>query len=380
MNPNELPSVSQRLVEMANDASIDAIIILDGHKIISWNNSASMIYGISRDEAIDQEILNVLPLLHDDAESLKALENADKGFKSFLPANPAQMLRIHVETHIIPLKNDQQQIEGVLIIAHDVSHRIIAEQRLQYLNTELQRKLRQLKTNAKDMSAFTSVISNDIKLPIRKIYTGIEQLITNEASKLSNGARAFFRRSQSSINRMGLQLDSLLTIAELNLAEKSTTIIDVEEVLQGLLVQLNERISFANAVVTTGELCKIKTHRNQLELLLFHLIDNALKFNKEEVKKIHITCQETSLDDDSSALPLQGTFNKLTVSDNGIGFSPEDQEQIFQLFFTIHEKEYRGNGIGLAIVRKIMESNEGFVRAYGKPGDGSIFECFFPAW
>jgi signal transduction histidine kinase len=73
-------------------------------------------------------------------------------------------------------------------------------------------------------------------------------------------------------------------------------------------------------------------------------------------------------------------FDRIEVRDNGIGFEPEEGERIFNLFERLHNCEtYTGTGIGLAICRRIMDHNRGFIRAHGSPGEGAVFEIFFRA-
>lgn len=379
MNLNESAPVSNRLIRMANDAHVDAIIILDmNQRIVFLNNAAESIFRVTSENVVGQSFYELSDLLSDDKEITTAINNAIAGERTHIPANPKVGYRANIEHNILPLRDNGEPTEGILILAHKVVASPDSEGRFQQLNAELEKRVAQLRVNARDMAKFTTVISEEIKAPIRKIYTGIEYIIVHEAAKLSNNARAFFRRTQSSVNKMSLQLDNLLTIAELSTSEKASTVIDVDDVLKEQLSHLDERITAANAVITTGDLCEIRAHYKQIGLLLFHLIDNAIKFNKSPQKLIHITCDKIKLPAGERGAYTEKEYFRLSVSDNGIGFPQEQEEKIFELFTTLNENDYPGSGTGLAVVRKIVESNDGFVKATGIIGQGSIIECYFP--
>jgi PAS domain S-box-containing protein len=202
------------LATLLNDCSIDAIIALDkNYTIIAWNAASEKIYGTSKNDALGRSVFDVIESLKGDPESVDAIKQALNGSKRFVPASKQFKHRSHAENHYIPLIKNNNVVLGVMNIVHDVAHRIKAEQQLQYLNEELEKRYRQLQATSQELATFTYITSNKIKEPIRQAYTGIEHLITVEASHLSNSGKATFRRMQTSLTRMDLLLDDILSIA-----------------------------------------------------------------------------------------------------------------------------------------------------------------------
>ena len=196
--------------------------------------------------------------LENDRETVNAINNALKGHKTFVPASRLQTHRKHSENHYIPLTdNDNNIIIGVMNIVHDVAHRIKAERELQRLNEELKKQYKQLKATADELASFTYITSNKIKEPIRNIYTGVEHLIKVEASRLTDSGKATFRRMQSSLSRMDLLLDDILSIAQISILEKSSTLVDLTELVKEVSQEIKSKFD-TNPVIKIGELCVIQ--------------------------------------------------------------------------------------------------------------------------
>lgn len=160
------------LATLLNDYSIDAIIAIDKNYIITaWNAAAEKIYGTSKNEALGRSVFDVIESLKDDPETIDAIKQALKGSKRFVPASKQFKHRCHAENHCIPLNKNNNPVLGVMNIVHDVAHRIKAEQQLQYLNEELEKRYRQLEAASQELATFTYITSNKIKEPIRQVYT-----------------------------------------------------------------------------------------------------------------------------------------------------------------------------------------------------------------
>jgi len=366
------------LTEILNDHSIDAIIAIDtAYNVIAWNKTASMIYGVPKQQAIGKPISELIPSVKQDEETFKAINQALNGQATFISASKLFTHRQHKENHFIPLKNNDGVLIGAMDIVHDVAHRIKAEQQLQHLNEELERKIRQLKITSDELASFTYITSSKIKEPIRQIYTGVEHLIKLEAGHLSDSGRASFRRMQSSLNRMDLLLDDVLGLAQISILQKPETRVDLGEVINEVTERIKTGEKKVNIVI--DELCEISGHKNYLHLLFYNLFQNAVKFNENDVAEIKVTCEKIVLNEVNEKF-VETEYYRVTVADNGIGFDMSDAEKIFNMFEKLQAPgKYKGSGTGLAIVRKIMDAHNGFIRAESIPGKGSAFHCYFPA-
>jgi signal transduction histidine kinase len=116
----------------------------------------------------------------------------------------------------------------------------------------------------------------------------------------------------------------------------------------------------------------IQGYRRQIQQLFQNLLSNALKYSKADVPpQILITAGHSERGGK--------LYHTIKVSDNGIGFEPEYADKIFQMFTRLHGKaEYSGTGVGLSIVKKVVENHDGFIEVENEPGEGSTFEIYLP--
>jgi signal transduction histidine kinase len=109
-----------------------------------------------------------------------------------------------------------------------------------------------------------------------------------------------------------------------------------------------------------------------LQQLLQNLISNAVKYSKDDVPpEIRITSDQSQ---------RHGRlYHSIKISDNGIGFEPEYADKIFQMFTRLHgNAEYSGTGVGLSIVKKVVENHDGLIEVESNPGEGSTFKVYLP--
>jgi signal transduction histidine kinase len=144
-------------------------------------------------------------------------------------------------------------------------------------------------------------------------------------------------------------------------------------------VQIQEK----QAKVNVSQLPVVRGYRRQLQQMFQNLVSNALKYSKPgEVPVITITSRQVSGVDSGLNVPSglwNNQFHLIEVTDNGIGFDQQDAERIFNMFTRLHGKyEYAGTGVGLSIVKKVVENHNGYIRASSTPGKGSTFSILLP--
>ena len=158
--------------------------------------------------------------------------------------------------------------------------------------------------------------------------------------------------------------------------------VNLNETVRQVLVYLELEIEQRKASIVIDALPTIRGHRRQLQQLFQNLISNGIKFKKPaELPNVDIRCTITGYDQ-PTPIDLQKRsqlFYLIEVKDNGIGFNPEDAERIFTVFTRLHRiPEQAGTGIGLSIVRKVVENHGGYVWAESKPDVGANFKIMFP--
>ncbi|WP_276133956.1 ATP-binding protein [Polluticoccus soli] len=370
------------LADMINDASIDQVLAFDTQmQVISWNKTCEQFSGISKNEIMGRNLIEFFPEINNHEEVIKAIDMAMRGFKTFVPAGKGSYGGGYFESHFIPLKDDRGEVFGVMNIKHDVSHRIKAENELKNLNKALVRKNKELKQTNADLLTFTHVTSHDLKEPLRKIYTFVEMILTEDGRQLSEKSKGYFKRIQSSAQRMGLLTDDLLTFAQVNDDDTEREETDLNQLLQHAKVQLDNVIARKKAIIESGELPNVTGNAKLLTQMMVSIISNALKF-QEEGSVPHIVINATIANGIDLKHPdaLDGTnYHRISFKDNGIGFDSKYTNKIFQMFQRLHSSsKYFGTGIGLALCQKILDKHNGFITVESEPGKGSTFNVFLP--
>ncbi|WP_303463160.1 PAS domain S-box protein [Tamlana sp. 1_MG-2023] len=255
------------------------------------------------------------------------------------------------------------------------------EKLVQQRTKELQEKNIDLEKINKELQSFTYISSHDLQEPLRKIQILSSQIIEREEHNLSERVKDKFNRMQRAAHRMQTLIQDLLLYSRTDIQERKFESIDLKIIIEEVQEDLRESIKLKNATFHLGEMCEIKVINFQFRQLLLNLISNSLKFSKEGVPpEISITCQTVTGKEinigNSSAVK---TYHHISVLDNGIGFDPKYSNKIFEVFQRLHGKEkYIGTGIGLAIVKKIVENHKGAITATGALGKGARFDIYIP--
>jgi PAS domain S-box-containing protein len=369
------------ITEMLIDSSIDRVMAIDlNWNIIAWNHTSEMASGIDRQNVIGKKLTDLFPQILNDQEMMEAIVMAFKGRKSFLPSVTNSFNRHYSENHFIPLKDQHEQVIGVMNIIHDVAHRIKVEKQLQKLNMALEKRYTQLEKANNELATFTYITSRDIKEPMKHVYTSLELLIKKEGATLSNMSKGNLRRIQGSLNKMNLLIDDITAVSGISTKSEPLTSVDLEEILVDTTAVLRNKINETKAVIESATLPVMKGYKNMLEYLFVHLLDNALKFHDENTSpRIIINCKQVTGENEKKKELLQEkVYLKISFQDNGIGFNPEYSERIFNLFEKLNDRKYHGSGVGLTIARKIVEAHDGVIDAVARPEGGAVFNCYFP--
>ena len=186
---------------------------------------------------------------------------------------------------------------------------------------------------------------------------------------------------QIAAGRMQKLIQDLLAFSRLNIAEREFENTDLNVIVEEVKTELKEIISEKHAIVEATELCEVHIIPFQFRQLMYNLLSNALKFSKPEHPP-HIIIKSKVEKGNTVAnkkLLVDQTYCHITVFDNGIGFDPQYKDRIFELFQRLHGKEeYAGTGVGLAIVKKIVENHNGSITVESQLDNGATFNIYIP--
>jgi PAS domain S-box-containing protein len=264
---------------------------------------------------------------------------------------------IHIFTDVTPIKEAQLQLEHTI---------------------------EELKRSNANLEEFAYAASHDLKEPIRKIRTFSDRLKSRIQPKLLDDDQHYFERMEKATARMQSLIDDLLAYSHVSASDVYSGEIDLNKKVTNVLEDLDELIADKQAVIVRDPLPTIKGNRRQLQQLFQNLLANSLKFSKPGVSaRIHISAdvvsgQQIKLPDLTEEYKNK-SYHLIQISDNGIGFEQEYADKIFKMFQRLHQRdEYEGTGIGLAIVRKVVENHKGFITAESEPGNGATFKVYLP--
>jgi signal transduction histidine kinase len=266
---------------------------------------------------------------------------------------------------------------------------IIANKELAFQNEEKEKRAAELIIANKELLAFTYISSHDLQEPLRKIQTFVTIILENENQNLSEKGKYNFQRMQLAANRMQQLIDDLLAFSRINTTDHSFEKTDLNIIIEEVKNELRDTINEKQATIEIKELCPVNIIAFQFRQLMNNLISNALKFSNPAIPSHIIICSRTekgsNLNNQNTALPAgvlsaEKNYCHIAVSDNGIGFEPHFSERIFGVFQKLHSKEvYAGTGIGLAIVKKIVENHKGLITATSELNKGATFDIYIPA-
>lgn len=242
------------------------------------------------------------------------------------------------------------------------------EARVRERTEELQNAVTALKRSNQDLEQFAHAASHDLKEPLRKIGSFLELLERDYGGKLGDRAKEWILHAVSGAHRLGALIDDLLAYSRVGRADEPAQRVALERVLTAVLGDLDQAIREAGAIVEVGELPVVSGVPPQMRQLLQNLVSNAVKFRGERSPRVRIGATR------------DGPWWIITVADNGIGIHPAYFESIFGMFKRLHPASvYPGTGVGLALVKRIVERHGGTIGVSSVPGEGSTFSIRLPA-
>lgn len=288
------------------------------------------------------------------------------------------------------LSGEKGTFAGYISSAIDITERKQAQQQLeasesQYrqLATDLEERVRlrtrDLERSNLDLMQFASVASHDLKEPLRKVQTFGTRLQELLADRLNEEETDLFRRMVNATIRMQALITDVLRLSKFSDPTIRFESVNLNTVVDQIRDDLELPIREQGADLIVGHLPTVEAVAGQMHQLLLNLISNALKFQADKTPQICLELVPIT-DEVIRQLGLPSpNYVVIAISDNGIGFDPKYKDRIFGMFQRLHGKhQYAGTGIGLTIVKKIVENHGGAIDVQSEPGQGTTFWVALP--
>lgn len=267
------------------------------------------------------------------------------------------------------IKDKDGSAKTIIGIVQDIhEHKEFQEE----LKKQVASRTNELTRSNSDLMHFASVVSHDLREPLRKIKIFNTLLRNDIEDNVNEKSKKYLHKVSQSAQRMENIIEGILTYSTLDKTLQVIETINLNEVIEDIKIDLELIIREKGAILITSDLPQIQGAPILINQLFYNLIQNALKFSKaDQPPRVIIT---------NSIITSDGhDFVQIKIKDNGIGIDAEFAEKIFKAFERLHSKDqYEGNGLGLALCRKIAERHNGKISAAGEKDNGAEFTVTLP--
>lgn len=252
-----------------------------------------------------------------------------------------------------------------LVLGFAVFERKEVEEAIGKLNKDLQTRAAELEASYRDMESFSSSASHDLRSPLIKIHTLSRILLKDYADTLDDNGGQLLNVIQENAKKMEQLINDLLAFSRVSTQEIQTSEIDMGALTQEVFQELKSATGNRRVHLEMNDLPPASCDRSMMRQVFANLLSNAIKYT--EPKEIAII---------EVGGIIEGNETIYYVKDNGVGFDMEHADKLFNIFQRLHShEEFEGTGIGLVIVKRIVEKHGGRVWAEGMPKEGAKF-CF----
>lgn len=356
------------------EVSMDAIFINNNNKINYINRAGLILFGAEKPEQIVGK--SPYDIFHPDYHNI-IRERINDMLTLNTPASLIEEKIIRLDGTVVDVEvaatpfmfRNEMQIQ---IILRDISERKRTEAEIKELNEDLEKKVLQrtyqLDSANKELEAFSYSVSHDLRAPLRAVHSYTRILTEDYKNVLDDEGKRICEIIESSATHMGQLIDDLLSFSRIGRSEINTSKIDMTKIVNTVLNEITSSDDRIHINIKVDKLPSAYCDPAAMKQVIINLISNAIKYSsKKEESLISVGCKQIT--------GVQTYF----VKDNGVGFDMKYSNKLFGVFQRLHStKEFEGNGVGLAIVQRIIHRHGGKVWAEGEVGKGATFFFTLP--
>jgi PAS domain S-box-containing protein len=339
-----------------------AVFIIDTKQILQYvNEKFCEVTGYAREEVLQKHYSKFFPIdnfTHEYFKDIAAEVSKGKVWKGEIQGHHRSGAKYWSDTTIVPFVNTEGRPTQYLFISIDISARIQIEEK----QAEV---LMELKKSNQELNDFAYIISHDLKAPLRAIGSLTNWLSQDYREKLDDQGRQLIDLLNQRTIRMHNLIEGVLNYSRISHIHHNVVQQDANEIVNEVVADLNLA---TNIQVKIGSILPaVWFEETKLRQVFQNLIGNAAKYMNKEQGLIEVLCKE------------DGNFWWFEIKDNGPGIDESHYQRIFKIFQTLQPKDtFESTGIGLSIVKKIVEMGGGSIHLTSKMGEGTSFFFSIP--
>jgi PAS domain S-box-containing protein len=329
--------------------------------VLTWNESARILYGWSPEEMIGRDVSALIPADgmadHRDRVARVAAGEGAQEYETTRRHKDGSLVQVTVSK--VPILDAHGKVAAISTISYDLTERVRVER-------ELRERTRELARSNAELEQFAYAASHDLQEPLRMVASYLQLIAQRYRGRLDADADDFINYAVDGARRMKQLINDLLNFSRAGRGGNPHPV-ELAGSFNRALAVLALAIEENHAVVTADALPRVIGEESGLAEVFQNLISNAIKFRSAAAPRIHI-----------GAVHEDGYWI-ISVADNGIGIDPAYNDRIFAMFQRLHgREEYSGTGIGLAICKRIVERMGGRIWVESQPGCGATFRFALP--
>ncbi len=270
--------------------------------------------------------------------------------------------KVYFKLNYIPDTDNRGEVKGFIVMGTDLTDRYNYERSLEERNVEL------IKINS-ELDNFIYTASHDLKSPIVNMEGLLKSLLEEANQQCKGDINEMLNFVVLSVEKLKKTIEELSEISKIQKGtENYEERIGIEEIIRDFKVEYSEQIKSSHAEIFSDlSVPSIKFSRKNFRSVIYNMLSNAIKFRSPERAPI-ISIRSES---------ISGNYILITISDNGMGFDMSKKDKVFGMFKRLHS-HVEGTGVGMYIVKRIMENASGKIEVESEEGVGTSFRLYFP--